>query len=76
MVVFFGVRIPALGICEALPPACGLPCSIPFIDAMLVVLAIGATRFERAQRWIFTCSAVAGQATAAVPFTGAGEAAQ
>ncbi len=44
--VFFGVRIPALGICDALEPACTLPRSIPFIDALLVVLAVGATRFS------------------------------
>jgi FlaA1/EpsC-like NDP-sugar epimerase len=44
--IFFGVRLPALGVCDALEPACTLPRSIPFIDALLVVLAVGATRFS------------------------------
>ena len=42
--IFFVIRIPALGICDALEPACALPRSIPFIDAMFVVLAVGVTR--------------------------------
>jgi FlaA1/EpsC-like NDP-sugar epimerase len=46
LVLLFAARIPALGICEALPPACGLPRSIPFIDALLVLLAVGGVRLS------------------------------
>lgn len=46
LVIFFGVRLPALDICPRWPVACGLPRSIPFIDALLVLLAVGGTRFS------------------------------
>ncbi len=46
LAVFFGVRVPGLALCTAIEPACALPRSIPFIDAMLVVLAVGAIRFS------------------------------
>ena len=63
LVVFFGVRIPALGICDAWESACTLPRSIPFIDAMLVVLAIGATRFSVRTADLYLQRGRAGQAT-------------
>jgi FlaA1/EpsC-like NDP-sugar epimerase len=46
VLIVFAVRLPVLGICDALKPACTLPRSIPFIDGLLVVLAVGATRFS------------------------------
>ena len=74
LVVFFGVRIPALGICDAWESACTLPRSIPFIDAMLVVLAIGATRFSVRTADLYLQRGRAGQATQRVLIVGAGEA--
>lgn len=44
--IFFAVRSPALQICDTYPAACGLPRSIPLLDAMLVTMAVGATRFS------------------------------
>lgn len=44
--IFFAVRIPALGVCQAWPGGCGLPRSIPFIDSLLVLLVIGGIRFS------------------------------
>ena len=74
VVVFFGVRIPALGICDALQSACGLPRSVPFINALLVVLAIGATRFSVRTADLWLQRGRAGQSTQRVLIMGAGEA--
>ena len=74
LVVFFGVRIPALGICDALESACGLPRSVPFIDAMLVVLAVGATRFSVRSADLYLQRGRTGQVTQRVLIMGAGDA--
>ena len=72
--VFFGVRIPALGICDALEPACALPRSIPFIDALLVVLAVGATRFSVRAAAMHTQRGRRNRSLERVLIVGAGEA--
>lgn len=72
--VFFGVRIPALGICSALEPACTLPRSIPFIDAMLVLLAVGAIRFSVRAAALHTQRGRSGRTLQRVLIVGAGEA--
>lgn len=46
VVLFFAARLPALDICPRYPAACSLPRSIPFIDALLVLLAVGGVRFS------------------------------
>ena len=46
VVLFAGVRFAPLGICEQAPAACGLPRSIPLIDALLVLIVIGGIRFS------------------------------
>ncbi len=74
LVVFFGVRIPALGICDALESACGLPRSVPFINAMLVVLAVGATRFSVRSADLYLQRGRTGQVTQRVLIMGAGDA--
>lgn len=72
--LFFAVRIPALGICDAVEPACALPRSIPFIDAMLVVLAIGAIRFSVRTADLYLQRGRSGQPTQRALIMGAGEA--
>ncbi len=72
--VFFAVRIPVLGICTALESACSLPRSLPFIDGMLVVLAVGAIRFSVRTADLYLHQGRAGQATQRVLIMGAGEA--
>jgi FlaA1/EpsC-like NDP-sugar epimerase len=72
--LFFAVRIPALGLCVAPEPACALPRSIPFIDAMLVVLAVGLTRFSVRTADLYLQRGRAGQITQRVLIVGAGEA--
>jgi FlaA1/EpsC-like NDP-sugar epimerase len=72
--IFFGVRIPALGICDALEPACALPRSIPFIDALLVVLAVGATRFSVRAAAMHTQRGRRNRSLERVLIVGAGEA--
>jgi FlaA1/EpsC-like NDP-sugar epimerase len=74
MVVYFGVRIPALGICGSLEPACILPRSLPFIDAMLVLLAIGATRFSVRAVDLHVRHDLSSQSLQRVLIAGAGEA--
>ena len=54
--------------------ACSLPRSVPFIDAMLVVLAVGATRFSVRTADLYLQHGRAGQATQRVLIMGAGEA--
>jgi FlaA1/EpsC-like NDP-sugar epimerase len=61
--IFFAVRIPALGICGAVEPARGLPRLVPFIDAMLLVLTVGATRVSVRTADLYLQQARAGQAT-------------
>ncbi len=72
--IVFGVRIPALGICEALESACTLPRSIPFIDALLVVLAVGATRFSVRAAALHVQRGHSGRSFQRVLIVGAGEA--
>ncbi|MEI2690889.1 MAG: nucleoside-diphosphate sugar epimerase/dehydratase [Anaerolineae bacterium] len=72
--LFFVVRIPALGLCDAIEPACALPRSIPFIDALLVVLVIGLTRFSVRTADLYLQRGRAGQITQRVLIVGAGEA--
>ncbi|MFZ2360469.1 MAG: nucleoside-diphosphate sugar epimerase/dehydratase [Anaerolineae bacterium] len=74
VVVFFGVRIPALGICDAMEPACALPRSIPFIDALLVVLSVGAIRFSVRAAALHTQRGRSGRSLQRVLVVGAGEA--
>lgn len=74
VILFFMVRIPTLGICDALEPACGLPRSIPFIDAMLVVLAVGFSRFSVRTADLYLQRSRSGQLTQRVLIMGAGEA--
>jgi FlaA1/EpsC-like NDP-sugar epimerase len=54
IVIFFGLRLPALGDCPAGIAACSLPRSLPFIDGLLTVLAVGASRFSvrLAELWL------------------------
>jgi FlaA1/EpsC-like NDP-sugar epimerase len=54
--------------------ACTLPRSIPFIDAMLVVLAVGMTRFSVRTADLYMQRGRAGRATQRVLIMGAGEA--
>jgi len=44
--ILLSLRIPGFGICEALPAACGLPRSIPLIDGLLALVAVGVLRFS------------------------------
>ena len=74
VVVVFGVRIPALGICERWPVACGLPRSIPFIDALLVLLAVGGVRFSLRLYDLWTRRAQMAPTTRRVLVVGAGDA--
>ena len=74
VMVFFGVRIPALGICDALEPACALPRSIPFIDALLVVFAVGAIRFSVRAAALHVQRGRSGRSLQRVLIVGAGEA--
>ena len=43
--LFYGLRLPFLSICSALPAACGLPRSIPVLDSILVFLCVSGVRF-------------------------------
>ena len=72
--LFFAVRIPPLGLCIAPEPACALPRSIPFIDAMLVLLAVGLTRFSVRTADLYLQRGRAGQITQRALIVGAGEA--
>ncbi len=72
--LFFAVRIPALGICDRVEPACSLPRSIPFIDGMLVVLAVGLTRFSVRTADLYLQRGRPGMVTQRVLIVGAGEA--
>lgn len=72
--LFFAVRLPALGVCQAWPPACGLPRSIPFIDSLLVLLAVGAVRFSIRSVELWRYRTRAGEGTRRVLIVGAGDA--
>ncbi len=72
--IFFLIRLPSLGICDTVEAACALPRSIPFIDAMLVVLAVGATRFSVRTADLYLQRGRAGQPTQRALIMGAGEA--
>lgn len=74
VLVVFSVRIPALGICPRWPIACGLPRSIPFIDALLVLLAVGGTRFSLRLYELWTSRARMTPSTRRVLVVGAGDA--
>ncbi len=74
VLVHSALRIPALGICDQWAPACALPRSVPFIDAMLVVLAIGATRLSVRTADLYLQHGRHGVATQRVLIMGAGEA--
>ena len=43
--LFYGLRLPSLGICSTWPAACGLPRSIPVLDSILVFLCVSGVRF-------------------------------
>ena len=73
-VAFFAIRTPSLGICDALEPACSLPRSIPFINGMLVLLAVGLTRFSVRTADLYLQRGRPGMATQRVLLMGAGEA--
>jgi FlaA1/EpsC-like NDP-sugar epimerase len=55
-------------------PACSLPRSIPFIDGMLVVLAVGLTRFSVRTADLYLQRGRPGMVTQRVLIVGAGEA--
>ncbi len=74
VMIVFAVRLPVLGICDAFKPACTLPRSIPFIDALLVVLAVGATRFSVRAAAQHVQRGPAGRSLQRVLIVGAGEA--
>lgn len=73
-VVFFVVRNDALQICDINPAACGLPRSIPLIDAMLVALAVGATRLSVRTADVYRQRGRRGTMLQRVLIMGAGEA--
>lgn len=72
--LFFAVRLPSLGVCQAWPPACGLPRSVPFIDSLLVLLAVGAVRFSIRSVELWRYRARSAASTQRVLIVGAGEA--
>ncbi|MCS6845352.1 MAG: polysaccharide biosynthesis protein [Caldilineales bacterium] len=72
--LFFAVRLPALGLCQAWPSACGLPRSIPFIDSLLVLLSVGAVRFSIRSVELWRYRARLGEGTRRVLIVGAGDA--
>ncbi len=74
VLVFFGVRIPALGMCDPLPAACGMPRSIPFIDAILVLVAVGGVRFSARAADLWTKRQAPNKGSQRVLIMGAGEA--
>ncbi|MFZ2487479.1 MAG: nucleoside-diphosphate sugar epimerase/dehydratase [Anaerolineae bacterium] len=71
--IFFGIRSLTL-ICNTYPAACGLPRSIPLIDAMLVTLAVGATRFSVRTADVYRQRGRRGTMLQRVLIVGAGEA--
>ena len=73
-VVFVAVRIPLLGICDRLPAACGLPRSVPLIDAILVLVVVGGIRFSARLSNAWLRRQQPRQATRRVLIMGAGEA--
>jgi FlaA1/EpsC-like NDP-sugar epimerase len=76
LVLAFGVRIPVLGVCGAWPLACDLPRSIPFIDAPLVLLAVGGSRFSVRLLDLWSSRRSSASATRRVLVMGAGDAGQ
>ncbi len=74
VMLFFAVRVPALGVCDAVESACALPRSIPLVDAMLVVLAIGMTRFSVRTADLYLQRSRTGIMTQRILVMGAGEA--
>ncbi len=72
--LFFLARLPALRICETWPNACGLPRSIPFIESLLVLLAIGGIRFSFRSMELWRYREQPGAGTQRVLIMGAGEA--
>ena len=75
-VVFFGVRLPALGICSQWPEVCGLPRSIPVLDAILTFLLISGVRFavRLSSIWRRKGANAPGSVTKRVLIVGAGDA--
>ncbi|MBW7881343.1 MAG: polysaccharide biosynthesis protein [Caldilineaceae bacterium] len=43
--IFYGLRVPELGVCARVPAACALPRSLPLIDGLLVFMGTGAVRY-------------------------------
>ncbi|MER2598664.1 MAG: nucleoside-diphosphate sugar epimerase/dehydratase [Caldilineales bacterium] len=72
--VFFMLRLPVLGICSRWEFVCGLPRSVPFTDALLVLFAVGAARFSVRTADLYLYRSRPGHATQRVLIMGAGEA--